>query len=68
MAILVPDDKLHCFVVTREKLAWKKWSSFSSGTSTATYGTIAGARKPSRWTVTLMDALTLGSLVDCYYQ
>ena len=27
-------------------------------------GTIADACKPSRWAVTLMDALTLGSLVD----
>ena len=27
-------------------------------------GTVAGACKPSRWAVTLMDVLTLGSLVD----
>ena len=31
-------------------------------------GTVAGARKPSRWAVTLMDELTLGSLVDGCYQ
>ena len=30
-------------------------------------GTVAGACEPSRWAVTLMDVLTLGSLVvGCY--
>ena len=31
-------------------------------------GTVAGACKPSRWAATLMDVLTLGSLVDGFYQ
>ena len=37
VAILVPDDKLDCYVLSDFFCFWQKQSSFLSGTSVATY-------------------------------